>query len=687
MDGTVYSVNIYDASYSGSIIDLKGGAQPFTTQEDDTDDVFTPVRTQSGYIRIVDDGLDANGNAFDWRDLIPASATNRPVRLVSGSTVLWAGFIQSQTFTGHYVNNIQEREFPVCCLLTALSAFDIPPTNNNYPIANFAYILSYAFSDINSYFSNLTFKFQGGDDVDGWLGKCLLWSNFADKDDDGHLTSKYSCREVVEEVCKFFGWTVRTVGMTVFFEQTGSGMKWRNFGFIGLQNLGIGLSYTAVTENQAGYSYFPGSYISTKQNLMILRGWRKSMVTARIDKISSVLDYPTSEIYKIIVPEWRGGVARDGSYWYQYYINNVPIQGLNQFNCEDVVVDFQQGTAQIYGSTVAYQGFPFIWSEYHDASEPTPHDVSMMQGVCLEHAASANPDASHYLMRIRTKNPYWLEDGIIVISGATYVQGGVVEPNQPPVIYNGNGYLYCSLKVGGKYANVWYDGNNVRHTAWQNNFVAFAVNTGSDDREEHDGQGKIISTREWTDPYPSYDGFGMPIDDSIGGEVEFCIHQFYDSNPPASSHANDRAVQLMNLKLEFLRKTDRSVGNASDNGENKYTANGNTAFTDEKSVELAFATDNNNSFGRSIVCNSDGTYCQSISVAGSNVRPEQRLVNRMKSWGEQTRDEVVLETDGTNNARSLDPQCFASVGGKTYAPISIGHEWRDDKVTVKWVEA
>ena len=39
MDGTVYSVNIYDASYSGSIIDLKGGAQPFTTQEDDTDDV------------------------------------------------------------------------------------------------------------------------------------------------------------------------------------------------------------------------------------------------------------------------------------------------------------------------------------------------------------------------------------------------------------------------------------------------------------------------------------------------------------------------------------------------------------------------------------------------------------------------------------------------------------------------
>ena len=62
-DGTSYTVHI--GGGTGPEIPLKGGAQPFTTQEDDDEDMFVPVRTQSGYFRIVNDGRDANGNAFD----------------------------------------------------------------------------------------------------------------------------------------------------------------------------------------------------------------------------------------------------------------------------------------------------------------------------------------------------------------------------------------------------------------------------------------------------------------------------------------------------------------------------------------------------------------------------------------------------------------------------------------------
>lgn len=690
LGGTQYEVRIYDANYTGSTpITLVGADRPFVTQEDDDDDAFVPIRTQSGYIGIFDDGKDANGNAFDWRNLIPDSATSRPVTLTSTSggvtTVHWAGFIQPQTFSGMYVEKIQEREFPVTCLLSTLAAFDIPPTNNAYPFANFAYLICYAFNDVNSVLGNLTFRFHGGSDVDAWLLKMVAWSNFADKDEDGHLAAKYNCLEVVEEICKFFGWTARVTGMTISFESTGISASWREFGFIGLMNMAIGLGYTAVTIAGTTYNGVPGAYISTNNNVMIVSGWRKSMVSADINKLDTLIAYPTSEIYKIIVPEWHGGVSRTGGpYWYLYYVNRLPIPGLNEFNCEEAVVDFQQGTAQIYGNTVAYQGFPFIWSDYHDATEPTPHDVSMKQGVCLEHAAAQNPDASHYLMRIRTKNAYWIQEGILVVSGKTYTDGGVVDGQ--PVINNGNGYLLCSLKIGGKYAYIYYDAQQVRHTEWRTAFSTFFINTGSDDQEQHDGEGQIVSTREWSDPYPSYDGYAVPVDNAIGGEVEFCIHEFHDENPPAGSYANQRAVQLMDLKLEFLRKTAQGNENASANNKNKYTVNGNNAFTDEKSVDLAFATDNNNSFGRSIICNPDGTYCQSIVVGGSNVRPEQRLVNRMAAWGQQTRDVLVLETDGTNNARDINPQSLVVIGSKTFAPISISKEWRDDKHIIKYVE-
>ena len=56
--GTVYTVNI--GSGIGDVA-LKGAAQPFVTQEDDDEDMFTPIRTQSGYLRIVDDGKAADG--------------------------------------------------------------------------------------------------------------------------------------------------------------------------------------------------------------------------------------------------------------------------------------------------------------------------------------------------------------------------------------------------------------------------------------------------------------------------------------------------------------------------------------------------------------------------------------------------------------------------------------------------
>ena len=77
--GTVYTVNI--GGGSGTAVPLKGGAQPFSTQEDDDNNMFAPVRTQSGYFRIVDIGRDPHRHAFESKHLTPATDTSRPVTL------------------------------------------------------------------------------------------------------------------------------------------------------------------------------------------------------------------------------------------------------------------------------------------------------------------------------------------------------------------------------------------------------------------------------------------------------------------------------------------------------------------------------------------------------------------------------------------------------------------------------
>jgi hypothetical protein len=216
--GTLYTVNIYKngALPSGYPLTLKGGAQPFVTEEDSDEDMFTPIRTQTGYLRFVDDGKAEDSSnqpqevTFDWKDLIPATDTSRPVTLTANGTVVWQGFMQAQNFSGVMYGGTQEREFPVQGVLNILAASDFNPGAG---IINFAQIIKNIFDGI----SVGNFYFQNANAVD-WLKKLLDTSCMGDEDTDTHTYSpKYSKQEVLEDFCKFFGYTCRQQGSDILF--------------------------------------------------------------------------------------------------------------------------------------------------------------------------------------------------------------------------------------------------------------------------------------------------------------------------------------------------------------------------------------------------------------------------------------------------------------------------------------
>ena len=55
--GNNYTVQILVDGYTGDTIPLQGAASPFSTTESTSEDYFEPIRTQSGYIRIIDTGV------------------------------------------------------------------------------------------------------------------------------------------------------------------------------------------------------------------------------------------------------------------------------------------------------------------------------------------------------------------------------------------------------------------------------------------------------------------------------------------------------------------------------------------------------------------------------------------------------------------------------------------------------
>ena len=116
--GKTLTASVYDSTYSGNPIPLKGGEEPFVTEENDDDDPFKPIRIQTGSLNIIDDGYDANGNAFNWRDLQPRSDYDRPVVLLdSNNNILWQGFLQAQNFTVSPVVTVPDNHRPGYCEL------------------------------------------------------------------------------------------------------------------------------------------------------------------------------------------------------------------------------------------------------------------------------------------------------------------------------------------------------------------------------------------------------------------------------------------------------------------------------------------------------------------------------------------------------------------------------------------
>ena len=79
-----YMIYIYERT-SGNLVTLIGADEPFETQEKDSDDIFTPIREQTGYIRVIDD---SGGTLLE--QIMPSNNTEKLVRVYTGT---WNEFV------------------------------------------------------------------------------------------------------------------------------------------------------------------------------------------------------------------------------------------------------------------------------------------------------------------------------------------------------------------------------------------------------------------------------------------------------------------------------------------------------------------------------------------------------------------------------------------------------------------
>ena len=182
----------------GDDMSLTPAAEPFVTQEEGDEDLFVPVRTQSGSIRVVTD------DAQLIRNIIPDSGGTRKVSVTNAQSgvVVWKGYVQPKMLSMRLFSGKQVVSIPVECGLAALKYRSYNYASVELPVSKMlAFMLTSEFSNFN--FNGYCFENQG------WLHKKVKTALFVG-DDKSHF-------DVLSDLCAFFGWTCRSMANSVVF--------------------------------------------------------------------------------------------------------------------------------------------------------------------------------------------------------------------------------------------------------------------------------------------------------------------------------------------------------------------------------------------------------------------------------------------------------------------------------------
>lgn len=656
--GTPVTVNIYDADYTGDPIPLKGGAEPFVTQEDDDEDIFTPVRTQSGYIRIVDDGKDANGNAFNWKDLVPSTDVDRPVTLTSDNVVLWQGFMQAQNFSGTLYGNPQEREFPVQCPLTVLTVNDI--STQEREMKNFGYVIAQAFSSIPTLEFD-QFVFQGGADAREWLLKLVDWQNYVTSEDDKTVQARYDYGIILEDICKFWGWSCRVHRRSVFFARVDDNDVEPKALVLTLSQLAnLTDESGTVTENYLSSVSMSGDFfVSVDNDETMVRGYRKASVHSNAGEgDTTIIKAFPDAVMDEIEEEGQNYNVQYGD-TIVYYIGNILLasSAFMRFSARSGYGSFDYITGT-NNEENALNG-PAIRIRKSYESQSAQAYVSLT--TTFEHSYSVTENGGH---AGRVAGLQF--QGKIASAGEEFkIEGRNYRDAKP---------LWMRIGIGSTRATAkWYDGYN-----WSDTETACRAIIGTEDNifmfMYQSGGGAI--------------GYNNIV--STGNMKGLLFVELLGSNTMPEVQG-ERQFDIIDFKIELVYRSDRSRATRAEvtrNDRYDYTASTEGIERNDWDSDLIYASAPKSSymaFGVGVVINENGTRLEKATYGENEEIPEQNLANRVAAYWGTSKRKITAELN-TAVIPDITPRNTLTLDGTTCHPISISHDWWNDKTTLTLLE-
>ena len=660
---TLYTVNIYkDGTLpSGYPLTLKGGAQPFVTEEDSDEDMFTPIRTQSGYLRIVDDGkaTNANGNevAWNWKELLPATDTSRPVTLTHSSgghsTVDWVGFMQAQDFGSVLYGNPQEREFPIQCVLTVTQGTDI-----NYQqtaIQNFAYLLKQIVDAIPSAQRPTEFYIQGGSDAQAWLLKKIDWQNFVSEDADGNLTARFNCYDCLQDLCSFWGWTARTKAQTMYLTMADDSAEttWLYMTYANLATMAGGTAAGTTTDTfQTANLDTTNSgdiFASTGNDEYVQRGHNKAVVTADGNTKDYVTEFAPASLERTWgVDQWTDREYYDDTVLYFRDITSFP--------------DSTRVSPLLSGQAPDGQGGSFSMVSIGTMAGGDSEDNF---DYVLRFTNSYN---GYNMLRLQTSYMHGFYGGQIILRGNIFSSG-----TQFRDVSNwwglGNKHMYMKFGIGLTRSSAkWLTINNQGQVSWSSTESAIKLNiAGADDTIGYLYESSQGNVHKGFNSFQTTNLYGYIFMDFLGS----------DDLPEIDGQ---RKFYINDFKIEYYPNHGKKYVS---NDSCTYVSSNNNSVRNEWSYDAIYASQNAMKFGYGVIMNEDYEPMGKLAFGIYQEYVEQHLANRVTTYWQTSKRRIETELR-SNVIPDITPRHKVVLDGTTGYPIAISRDWRDDitKLTI-----
>lgn len=665
--GKTYTVNIYDSATPQEEwpVVLEAAAQPFTTDEDTTENVFEPIRTQSGYIRIVD----INDGIFDWTSLMPFTDVSRPVTLShveGGQTVVdWQGFMQSQNFSNTLYGGKQEREFPIQCPLASAGTQDIfLNTNPVKELKNFAYYLKLIVDYISTvsggtvYFDNV--YVQGGTDARNALLNLIDPQCFADLDEDENtIEVKYTKYGVLEDICRYWGWTARTFGRDLYLMQTNGTSN----SFIMLTATGsendlekMAGGTAAGTTVSVSTSTLGNVFASMNNDITVCRGYSKATVKG---------DAGNGENTELaIFPDAIVNAMPTSSDTWEYPQNNPDY--ILRFSRKDTSISGINMVGAATGSGCCFATGVFYERPTMYSTDMNDQDFLLILGLSTESPAKK--------IELNTVYEHNYAGMILELHSDTYFCGHRVDATSNEHDY-GDAFMCMRIGIGKtKETAKWFVENiNAGTCAWSNSVGDVRMTIGNKGDKMYYKDSNVF---EYRIPVPNQAGF-----------VGKVFIEFYGPTAmvPVVDYRFSNTVAIVGFKIEKMFSSSLLIPADWSESTKEMSASNSNMVQDNWNADCIFCSYGKVKYGFGIISQSDGTLYNIVNS------PESKLAYRVAGAlsGYWNRSKLMYRTELDANDQTvaaISPQFEISVDSHTCLPIAIGREWRDDVSKIVFIQ-